>query len=150
MRLVRIAGSWWRIEAKHPDDWTWAPFPTPRNRFDPMSGRFRVRYAANRPAVAARERFPGRLITPVQGEYWLVELGGGALALPLTRQANLDTLRLDDRISTGRIDVDRRSDPDPLLGTCASLADAVYDWWGGRPPPLVYRSRTTPGVGRNL
>lgn len=71
-------------------------------------------------------------------------------ALHLTRQRNLDVLGLDDRVSTGRIDFALRVDPDPLLETCARLADAVFDWWGGRPPPLVYRARTTPSVGRSI
>jgi hypothetical protein len=53
-------------------------------------------------------------------------------------------------VSTGRIEVGRRSDPDPLLETCGALADAVFDWWKGHPPPLVYRSRTMPTVGRSI
>ena len=52
--------------------------------------------------------------------------------------------------ATGRIDVSGRIDLDPLLDTCGHLGDAVYDWWNGSPPPLLYRSRTTPGVGRNI
>lgn len=71
-------------------------------------------------------------------------------ALHLTHQANLDALRLDDRVSTGRILLTRSADPDPLLDICGRLADAVYDWWGHQPPPLVYRSRTTPSAGRSI
>lgn len=63
--------------------------------------------------------------------------------------ANLDVLGVDERINTGRIDVDRGEDPDPLLDTCGRLMDAFYDWWNEQPPPIVYRSRTTPS-GRNV
>lgn len=148
--MARAGGTWWRIDGGHPDHWDWAPFPTPRHRFDPASGRFRVRYAANRPGVATRERFPARLLTDADGELWLVQLDRMPAALHLTHQATLEVLDVDDRVSTGRLDVDRGSGLDPLLDICGQLADAVHDWWDGRPPPLVYRSRTTPGVGRNL
>ena len=145
-----MAGTWWRIDPAHPDDWEWTPHAKPVGRFDPLSGRFRVRYAANRAAVAARERFPAKAITEAEGDLWLVALGPFPPALHLTRQTNLDTLGLDDRVSTGRIDLVRRTDPDPLLETCGALSDAVYDWWETRPPPLVYRSRTTPARGRSV
>lgn len=26
------------------------------------------------------------------------------------------------------------------------LADAVYDWWAGAPPPIVYRTRSVPAA----
>jgi hypothetical protein len=149
LRLAKAPGSWWRIDPAHPDDWSWEPYPSPRNRFDPLSGRFRVRYAANRPAVAARERFPSRRLREADGDLWLVELGDLPPALHLTRQVVLDALGLDDRISTGRIDMASRKDPDPLLDRCGALADAVHDWWGGAPPALVYRSRPTPAAGRS-
>lgn len=97
--------------------------------------------------MAARERFPARAIAERDGELWLVRLEGVTRALHLTHQANLDALGLDERISTGRLG--DRSDPDPLLDTCGRLADAVYDWWNEKPPPLVYRARTNPS-GRNL
>ena len=32
---------------------------------------------------------------------------------------------------------------------CGRLVDALYDWWSGQPPPIVYRARTTP-VGRSI
>ncbi|HVS16552.1 MAG TPA: hypothetical protein VMV46_21765 [Thermoanaerobaculia bacterium] len=112
-----------------------------------------MRYAANRPAVAARERFPARSLSEADGELWLVRLDGTPGALHLTHQANLDALGLDDRVSTGRIGVDRSGrdggDLDPLLDTCGRLCDALYDWWQGAPPPIVYRARTTPS-GRSL
>ncbi|MBV9660291.1 MAG: hypothetical protein JO337_03955 [Acidimicrobiales bacterium] len=141
---------WWRIDDTRPRQWDWTPFPSPRNRFDPASGRFRVRYAANRPIVAARERFPARAIADTDADLWLVQLRIETSVLALTQQSNLDALGVDDRISTGRIDVNSRADPDPILATCADLADAVHDWWEGTAPPLLYRSRTVPGVGRNL
>ncbi len=71
-------------------------------------------------------------------------------ALHLTRQSNLDVLGLDDRASTGRIEVGGRADPDPLLDICGALADALYDWWDTSPPPLVYRTRSMPGAGRSI
>jgi hypothetical protein len=117
----------------------------PRHRFDPPSGRFRVRYAATTPVAAARERFPGRVLTEADGNLRLVRLGGWPSALHLTRRATLDALGLDDRVSTGRLD---QPGPhgDPLLVTAQRLSDAVYDWWDGIPPPLVYRTRSTPSA----
>jgi hypothetical protein len=142
-------GAWWRLDYSHPDDWQCAPFTTPRHRFDPLSGRFRVRYAASRAAVAARERFRGRVITEADGDLWLVRLGGMPLSLHLTHQANLDALGIDDRVSTGRLAGDRDEHADALLDKCGRLIDALYDWWSGQPPPIVYRARTTP-VGRSI
>jgi hypothetical protein len=107
-----------------------------------------VRYAANLPAAAARERFPARVITEADGDLWLVGLDPLPPSVHLTRQSVLDALGLDDRVSTGRIDT-KRADSDPLLETCGALADAVFDWWNGQPPPLVYRTRTMPAVGRS-
>jgi hypothetical protein len=100
--------------------------------------------------AAARERFPARALTETDGELWLVAIEGMPSAMHLTHQGNLDALGLDDRVSTGRIDVGARRDPDPLLDTSGRLSDAVYDWWNGAPPPLVYRSRTMPERGRNI
>ncbi|MGH9091055.1 MAG: hypothetical protein ACRDZR_06715 [Acidimicrobiales bacterium] len=90
------------------------------------------------------------MLTELDGELWLVRLSLPGPALALTRQANLDALGLDDRVSTGRLDTASRVDPDPLLATCGQLADAIYDWWRGFPPPLLYRARTMPGVGRSV
>jgi hypothetical protein len=109
-----------------------------------------MRYAANRSAVAARERFPARALTEADGDLWLVQLAISGPVLALTRQTNLDALRVDDRVSTGRIDPSGRADPDPLLDTCGRLADAVHDWWSGSAPPLLYRARTSPGIGRSM
>jgi hypothetical protein len=147
LRLAPASRTWWRIDHDPPAAWDWAPFSSPRGRFDPLSGRFRVRYAANRPAVAARERFPTKTIAETDGDLWLVKVTGLPPALHLTRQATLDALGLDDRISTRRTDLDR--DDDPLLDTCGRLMDAVHDWWAGSPPPLVYRARTVP-TGRSV
>ena len=71
------------------------------------------------------------------------------LSLYLTHQANLHALGVDDRVSTGRLASDRGEDADQLLDTCGRLVDALYDWWSGQPPPIVYRARTTP-VGRSI
>ena len=87
--------------------------------------------------MAARERFPGGMITEPDGDSRLVRLGGMRPSLYLTHPANLDALGVDDRVSTGRLGVDRDEDADPLLDTCAWLSDALYDWWSGRPPPIV-------------
>ncbi len=65
-------------------------------------------------------------------------------ALHLTHQANLDALGLDDRVNTGRLDRPLPGGSDPLLAVCQNLSDAVYDWWDGSPPPLVYRTRSVP------
>lgn len=100
--------------------------------------------------MAARERFPARTITETDGDLWLVQLTIETSVLALTHQSNLEALGLDDRVSTGRIDINNRADPDPILDICANLADAVHDWWNGTPPPLLYRSRIMPGIGRNL
>jgi hypothetical protein len=90
------------------------------------------------------------MLTEADGELWLVRLGAMPAGLRLTHQTILDALGLDDRVSTGRIDVSRRRQPDPLLNTCGRLVDAVYDWWDGHAPPLVYRTRTMPEVGRTI
>ncbi|MHB1712695.1 MAG: hypothetical protein ACYCV7_15070 [Acidimicrobiales bacterium] len=126
------------------------PRSSPIGRFDPLSNTFRVRYAANRPAAAARERFASRTITDADGEMFVVALDSMPPVVNLSHQSNLDALGLDDRVSTGRIDVALRADPDPLLETCGWLADAIYGWWDGRPPPLIYRTRTMPAAGRSI
>lgn len=103
-----------------------------------------MRYAADHPVTAARERFPGRMLTADDGDLWLVRLDGRPSALHLTHRSNLDALGLDDRISTGRLDLSRPGRTDALLDTCGALSDALYDWWDAAPPPIVYRSRTSP------
>ncbi|HEX9889541.1 MAG TPA: RES domain-containing protein [Nitriliruptorales bacterium] len=137
---------WWRIDPDHPHDWAWDGFAQPRHRFDPPSGRFRVRYAANDPVAAARERFPARRIPVSAGRLQLVRLEAPGNALHLTHQVNLDALGLDDRINTARLDRPLRAGADPLLTVGQHLADAVHDWWDGTPPPIVYRTRTLPSA----
>jgi hypothetical protein len=100
--------------------------------------------------VAARERFPARTITEAHGDHWLISIGAVPPAIHLTHQSNLDVLGQDDRVGTGRIVTGSRVDPDPMLETCGRLSDAIYDWWRGLPPPLLYRSRTMPAVGRSV
>ncbi len=142
LRLSRVSGTWWRIDDIHPDQWDWTSFPEPRHRFDPASGRFRVRYAANQPAAAARERFASRMLTEADGRRWLIALTGDLTVLSLTHQANLDALHLDDRVNTGRLLAPRRGDD--LLAVGQHLADAVHDWWAPSPPPIRYRTRSVP------
>lgn len=145
---MRAPGPWWRLDATFPPTWTWEEFDAPRHRFDPSSGRSRVRYAANAPVAAARERFPGRTITEADGALELVRLDGSPPSLHLTHQATLDALRVDDRISTGRIDLPDDGG-DPLLLISQALSDAVFDWWDQAPPPLVYRTRSVP-IARSI
>ncbi len=125
----------------------WAGFPIPRHRFDPPSGRFRVRYAANDPVAAVRERFPARRIPATAASLHLVQITGPPRALHLTHQATLDALGVDDRINTGRLDTPLPRDRDPMLAVCQHLADALHDWWAPAPaPPIVYRTRHLPAA----
>lgn len=144
--MTATARTWWRIDSDPPDRWEWAGFHHPRHRFDPPSGRFRVRYAANDPVAAARERFPARRITRSAADLQLVRLDGPPPALHLTHQVNLDTLGLDDRVNTARLDQPLSGTGDPLLAVGQQLADAVYDWWTEKPPPIVYRTRSVPAA----
>lgn len=105
-----------------------------------------MRYAANDPVAAARERFPSLRIAPAAESLRLVQLWDPPSALHLTHQANLDALGVDDRINTGRLDAGLGDDGDPLLELCQQLSDRVYDWWDGRPPPIVYRTRHMPAA----
>lgn len=81
-----------RADADPPGRWDWSGFDHPRHRFDPPSGRFRVRYAANDPVAAARERFPARRITSAASDLHLVRLDSPPAALHLTHQSNLDAV----------------------------------------------------------
>jgi hypothetical protein len=108
-----------------------------------------MRYAANDPVAAARERVPARRITAAADALYLVRLTVPSAALHLTHQANLEALDLDDRVNTGRLDEALPGGHDPLLAVSQQLSDAVYDWWDGDPPPIVYRTRTAPSA-RNL
>ena len=105
-----------------------------------------MRYAANDPVAAARERFPSRRIGTDAASLQLVSLQGPPAALHLTHRANLDALGLDDRVNTGRLDRPLPGGDDPLLAVSQQLSDAVFDWWDTAPPPIVYRTRTTPSA----
>ena len=146
MRAAATAPAWWRFDTDPPDRWDWSGFDRARHRFDPPSGRFRVRYAANDPVAAARERFPARRINTAAADRQLVRLAGPPPALHLTHQANLDALGLDDRVNTARLDQPLPGIGDPLPEVGQQLADAVYDWWQGTPPPIVYRTRSVPAA----
>lgn len=105
-----------------------------------------MRYAANDPVAAARERFPARHIAPSARSLHLIRLEGPPAALHLTHQRSLDALDVDDRINTGRLDTPSPHGTGPLLGLCQGLSDSVHDWWAGSPPPLVYRTRSVPSA----
>lgn len=100
-----------------------------------------MRYAANDPVAAVRERFPARRIPPSAVTLRLVRLGGPPTALHLTHRVNLDALGLDD-VNTARLDRPLPGLGDPLLAVGQQFADAVYDWWDGVSSPIVYRTRT--------
>lgn len=146
LRTVATSRTWWRLDTEPHQAWTWDALPAPRHRFDPPSGRFRMRYAANDPVAAARERFPSRRIGPDSTPLWLVRLQGPPTALHLTHRANLDALGLDDRVDTGRLDCPLPGGGDPLLAVSQHLSDALFDWWDSTPPPIVYRTRSTPSA----
>lgn len=134
------------MDTDHPTRWEWEGFARAAHRFDPLSGRFRVRYAANDPVAALRERFPARHITSAAASLQLVRLVAPDAALHLTHQDNLDALGLDDRVNTGRSDTPLPGGSDPLLAVGQELADAVYTWWHQAPPPIVYRTRMMPAA----
>jgi RES domain len=144
-RSLAQGAVFWRIDSQEPGDWSWAGFPTPRNRFDPDDGSFRVRYAAMTAVGAFRERYlaSGRYIPTDHADHSLVrlELVQAARVLDLRTEANLDALGVDDRISTGR-EVE-------VLRACHQLSMAMRDWWPDV-DGLLYRSRTTPETSANL
>lgn len=151
LRTRRSRLPWYRIDATHPDRWGWDAFDQPRHRFDPASGRFRVRYAASTARGAARERFPERRMSAADGALWMVRLDGDLRLLDLGSEATLDRLGIDDRISTSRLPrVRTPTTPDPFLDTCGRLADLTRDWWAGDVPAIRFRSRTTPATSRHL
>lgn len=75
-----------------------------------------------------------------------MQLNGPPPALHLTRRHNLDALRVDDRINTGRLDQPLPAGTDPLLSVCQHLSDAIFDWWSATPPPIVYCTRSVPSA----
>ena len=83
------------------------------------------------------------MVTEADADLFLVRLEGRPRALNLTHQRMLDTLGLDDRVSTGRLD-DAGPGEDPLLSVSQRLSDAIFDWWHAAPPPVVYRTRSVP------
>jgi RES domain len=149
-RRLRAATELWRIDSDPPTEWRWTGFSEPRNRFDPASGSFRVRYAATTVPGAARECYAatGRYIPADHGRHHLVRLETNRplLVVDLKTESNLDALGLDDRISTSR-------DPD-MAATCHRLSDALRTWWpdgdSGGLDGILYRSRTTPETSSNL
>jgi RES domain len=149
-RRLRAGTELWRIDSDPPADWRWTGFPVPRNRFDPASGSFRVRYAATTVPGAARERYAatGRYIPTDHGTHQLVRLEADRplLVVDLKTESNLDALGLDDRISTSR-------DPE-TAATGHRLCDALRAWWpdgdAGGLDGILYRSRTTPETSSNL
>jgi RES domain len=137
--------AFWRIDSQPPGEWSWAGFSSPRNRFDPDDGSFRVRYAAMTAVGAARERYlaSGRYIPADHANHSLVrlQLVRPARVLDLRTEANLDSLGVDDRISTGR-------EPE-VWRACHRLSAAARTWWSDL-DGLLYRSRTTPETSANL
>jgi hypothetical protein len=144
LRLTTLRRSWYRLDHQPPGRWSWRPFPTARYRFDSADGAFRVRYAAQTPRVAMRERFDeaARIVRARDRDLHLVELTGSIRVLDLRRDRVLDALGLDDQISTAR-------SPE-VWAVCQRLADLVHDWFGQRCGGIVYRSRTTPERSANL
>lgn len=144
-RSISAGAVFWRLDAGPADQWRWSGFSTPRNRFDPESGAFRVRYAALSVAGASRERYlaTGRYIPSDHRGHHLVRLEAreSLRVLDLRTEANLDALGMDDRISTGREAV--------VWAAAHRLADSARGWWDDL-DGLIYRSRTTPSTSVNL
>ncbi|HEX4865194.1 MAG TPA: RES domain-containing protein [Acidimicrobiales bacterium] len=144
-RTLSGGSEWWRIESQDADSWEWSGFPEPRNRFDPASGMFRTRYAADTLHGAARERYSGTgryVPTDHAGEHLVQLVATQPLkVLDLRTESNLDALGADDRINTGK--------EDAVLGACHRLADCCRLWWPDL-DGLIYRPRTTPESSANL
>jgi hypothetical protein len=116
----------------------------PRHRFDSAAGLHRVRYAATTAHGAARERYrdTGMLVPSDHAEHHIAALSGELTVLDLRREAVLDALTLDDRISTAR---------EPTVWESAQeLTDRAARWWGPDVHALVYRPRTTPETSANV
>jgi RES domain len=135
----------WRIDAAAPGTWSWDGFPSPRHRFDPASGAFRVRYAGHSVVGAARERYrdSGLFIPADHADHHLVQLVAARRlrVLDLRREQNLDVLEIDDQISTGQ--------HPQVWSTCHHLADVARRWWTDL-DAIIYRSRTTPSTSANV
>lgn len=145
LRGFRTGTHLWRLDATAPAAWTWDGFPTPKHRFDPASGSFRTRYAANTVNGTARERYldTGRYIEAEHAGHFLVELvcTRPFRYLDLRNEDVLDHLGLDDRINT--------SHEEDSWVACHALPDLVRGWWD-RVDGIVYRSRTTPRTSANI
>ena len=103
-----------------------------------------MRYAADAPRVAMRERFDdaSRVVRAADLDLQLVQLTGAVQVLDLRRDLVLDALGLDDQVNTGRAPA--------VWAACQRLGDLVFDWFGPRCHGIVYRSRTTPQRSANL
>jgi hypothetical protein len=136
--------AWYRLDAQRPGEWRWRPFAEPQHRFDPASGAFRVRYAADSARAAMRERFDaeGRVVSPAHLDVRLVELTGQVTVLDLRHERVLDALGLDDQVSTSRAP--------GVWAACQVLSERVEAWFGARLGGIAYRSRTTPQRSANL
>lgn len=135
----------WRIDANAPNRWDWSGFLTPRHRFDPHSGVYRVRYAASGVHGAARERYldTGRYIPADHRQHRLIRLTTQRpyRVLDLRSETTLDALGVDDRINTSH---------DPTVwDACHLLVDAARGWWSDL-DGILYRSRTTPASSVNV
>ena len=143
-RRVSVGTEIWRVDATEPAGWTWEGFPDPRYRFDPASGAFRTRYAGTKLAGAFRERYraTGLVIPADHAAHHLVRLAAARhlRVLDLRTEKNLDSLVVDDQISTGQHAA--------VWATCHRLADAARRWWSDL-DAIVYRSRTTPETSAN-
>jgi hypothetical protein len=144
LRLVTRRHAWFRLDHQPPRVWRWRGFPAPQHRFDPASGAFRVRYAADSLRAALRERFDaeGRVVSRAHLELRVVQLVGAVTVLDLRQERVLDALGIDDQISTSRA-------PD-VWDACHALTDRLETWFPERLHGLVYRSRTTPQRAANL
>jgi len=144
LRLTSVDARWWRLDAQPPADWSWRPFPTAVNRFDPAGGEIRARYAASTARGAFRERYAEarRHITDRDAGVRLVRLTGRLRVLDLRSEQVLDRLHLDDEISTGRAP--------RVFAACGALSALVVRWYAERCHGVVYRSRTTPVSSANL
>jgi hypothetical protein len=144
LRLVTRTHSWYRLDQQPPRAWRWRGFAEPQHRFDPASGAFRVRYAADSQRAAMRERFDaeGRIVSAESLGLRVVELTGRISVLDLRQERVLDALGLDDQISTSRAP--------GVWAACHVLTDLLDSWFGERLSGVVYRSRTTPARSANL
>jgi hypothetical protein len=98
-------------------------FAEPRFQFDPVSGKFRTRYAATRLVGAfVSARGPAWSCRPLAGHYLIRLVTTRSLrVLDLRTERNLDALDVDDRSTPASTQV--------VWGSCQHLADAARAWW---------------------